>query len=144
MKNHLALLACAAVISFGSNAASAPTTIVTARFFYATNPDSGISLEICPDKASRAKESFLKQNECIYARNVEKLSGDFEKMLRVASLKNVDYECGYHGSGTFSISAFKTRKEDQTEMGGDVFTVAEATVTGFNNLQMRKKDCDAP
>lgn len=75
MKFHQIALAFALFCPLGISAAEHPSPVeVRGEFFYGTNPDDGLILKICPDKASRSKDSFLAKHECFIARNIETAS----------------------------------------------------------------------
>jgi len=136
-------MATAFLLSFGVNAADMPSVEVHGEFVYGTNPDDGIAFKICPDRASRAKDPFLAKHECFVAKNIEVVSTNVEAKLTIPSLKNVDYDCSYSGSGTFVVSSFNSRKEDRREMGEGVITIADAIVSSIRDLHQTSKDCAA-
>ena len=138
MKIRLVSLAFAILLSFGVHAADQPSIDVRGEFAYATNPDSGIFFTICPDQASRKKDAFLAKHECFIARNIEVVSKWVEGKLRIPTLENIDYECGYSGTGIFVVSSFKSRKEEGYE---GMVTIADAIVNSTGDLHLVKKDC---
>jgi hypothetical protein len=131
------------LLALGVHAADRPSIEVHGEFVYGTNPDNGIAFKICPDKGSRAKDPFLVKHECFVAKNIEMVSKDVESKLAIPSLKNVDSDCSYSGTGTFVVSSFKSRKEDRREMGEGIITIADAVVSSTRDLHQTSKDCAA-
>ena len=113
---------------------------INGRFFYSTTPDDGIVLNICPDKASRGADPFFAKHECFIARNVSAISSQFEGARHIKSLAQIDYECGYEGTGAFVVTSFKAHKK--ANMEGEVETIADAMVVGGGRYKITKSECN--